>query len=486
MTSAEPDPGAPGKKYLADELSENHKFARIEKKRESLIAKRESLIAKQHEKKKRDSLQKKRSSGRSSGHEHHHHDGGEERKEGRDSQQRRGSKPGEHPVLRERRNSKTKIEERPSQHHHHHKDGEHHHHKDGEHHHHHRKDSVDRPSLKERASGREERPSLKKKQSKPRGQGLASDEERKNALHHYQEHIKMREATPKPSKPARTSSSSKVAPVGDAPAPPRATPAAAKEADWRMERQVIRYRTAGCFGKTHAFAIDAGLAALAHNVLNVPDAQMRRLHNVFAKNMGAHDADEEMSTSEFFELLDLDPTPFLRSLLDGIIFDWADLNNDKKLSFSEFFLAACVVCGLEKRQLVYFVFALFDADDDGRLDIRELEQISAAVQGSRFGGTNANFLEICDSMTSHHSLDKSLMSFDGFLAAVDKAPHVLHPALQLQERFVAKTLGAAAWKRIFHAYEAEVGDSFHAVMRDAGLHLLGESQLHGGVHGDGV
>ena len=51
---------------------------------------------------------------------------------------------------------------------------------------------------------------------------------------------------------------------------------------------------------------------------------------------------------------------------------------------------------------------------------------------------------------------------------------------------VAKTLGAAAWKRIFHAYEAEVGDSFHAVMRDAGLHLLGESQLHGGVHGDGV
>ena len=44
------------------------------------------------------------------------------------------------------------------------------------------------------------------------------------------------------------------------------------------------------------------------------------------------------------------------------------------------------------RQLAFFVFAYFDENDDGHLDYHELQQISHAMEGSRFGGDMAKFL----------------------------------------------------------------------------------------------
>ena len=69
--------------------------------------------------------------------------------------------------------------------------------------------------------------------------------------------------------------------------------------------------------------------------------------------------DNEISHDESFDLIDVDPTTFLKCLVDAIVFDWADLDKDRTLSFSEFLLASCVMCTLTQRQLAFFVFAYF-------------------------------------------------------------------------------------------------------------------------------
>ena len=238
-----------------------------------------------------------------------------------------------------------------------------------------------------------------------------------------------------------------------------------------------------CSSITVALHIDGGLPALAMTLLDLSDADLKKHWQLFSVAAGE---DKQISHDEFFNLLDVDPTPFLKSLVDAIVFDWADLDKDDTLSFSEFLLTACIVCTLTQRQLIYFIFALFDTDDDEFLDYRELQAIEEAMESSRFGGTNAKFIEVCNHIQmEHHNkqvLEARKMKFDGFLDACHRCPLIVHPIQRLQEALRERTLGTRHWLKLRDTFDAgrggDAGD-FHHEMSGAGLLLLEENQ-HGG------
>jgi hypothetical protein len=70
--------------------------------------------------------------------------------------------------------------------------------------------------------------------------------------------------------------------------------------------------------------IPAGLAACCARKLKLSDAQLRVVYRRFC----SVDADRsgQISAKEFFTLIGAVDTPFVRVLIDRMVFDWADLN----------------------------------------------------------------------------------------------------------------------------------------------------------------
>ena len=285
--------------------------------------------------------------------------------------------------------------------------------------------------------------------------------------------------------PKRQASNGRAVAAGPAtPEKPKERRALDVEADPRLQSREVEYQEGfACHAQKRRLAIQEGIPALAYFLLQIPNGDMRKLHIKFRKAMVGLVADHSLSTSEFFDFLDLAPTPYMKSLLDAMVFEWADLDEDHQLSFSEFFLAATVVCTSTKKQLAFFVFALFDQNDDHRLDREEIVAISEAVAAATFGGTSKNFLEVCETLMK----DKNALTFPLFLEAIEHSPHVIHPALELQHLFITKTLGRPAWDKIRHGFTARHGDapeegSFHKQVMDAGLRLIGNHQVFRAKH----
>lgn len=334
-----------------------------------------------------------------------------------------------------------------------------------------------------------------RKGAKQRGKGMGRESTRAEPIKHYHDHMAehgdMRSKKKKAKPPG--GSTKKLARNGSAKPAPTAADSfrVPYKADARMAERVytfhVRTNFLSCAKPTSTMVrVDEGLPALALFLLNLTECQVHRHWNAFKRASGG---DGSISHADFFDLLDLDPTPFLKSLLDAIVFDWADLNHDHNLTFSEFLLASTVVNTLTARELVFFVFSLFDANGDGELDYAELKAISEAVSGasSTFGGNSANFLAICDSLDAKKDLAHGTISFDDFLMVTHRCPLVCHPAHHLQGLFRAKTLSPSEWDGVAAKFaksnDANQGE-FHTQMREAGLKILEENHVdHSSVLG---
>lgn len=393
-----------------------------------------------------------------------------------------------------RESMKKKHGEHHHHHHHHHRDSEHKHrdsehkHRGSEHkHHHHHRESKheaakaalddedrhdDRRHSGRKQSGQHEPAAegdavmekmMRDRKKRLKGKGMGGHHEKEKVLNHYKEHmhaehekVKIAKRSGGGAKPEPGTAAARREPSYKAPERKKALWDASK--DTRMRECVYEWKTSAggiCGGSIkHRVVVEEGLPALALRLMDLSKAQVKKLWLEFRQfDSGGH-ADYRITSEEFFVALDLDPTPFLKMLLDAIVFDWADLDHDHSLSFSEYLLAAMVVCTLSQRQLIYFVFALFDADDDEMLDLKELTTISVAIEASQFGGTNANFLKVCEGLDSHHRLANEAMKFEGFLEAVYRCPHVAYPAQHLQDSFVKKTLGDKTWAKLLAKYDA--------------------------------
>jgi len=137
---------------------------------------------------------------------------------------------------------------------------------------------------------------------------------------------------------------------------------------------------------TSLVTLRPGCAPAAVRLLDLKEKQLRHLYSAFCKV--DVDRSGSISIGEFLASIDEADTAFARVFIDEVVFDFADLDTDNQLTFSEFVVAATAVCSLSRKELLFFLFRIFDVDQSGTIEHREFAKLAQAVHdsGSMFPG----------------------------------------------------------------------------------------------------
>ena len=211
-----------------------------------------------------------------------------------------------------------------------------------------------------------------------------------------------------------------------------------------------------CFTKNYQAYNDVGindpLACACCHVLGLEELDLRALFHEFERE----DADNSgtISEEEFLSLVGATDSGFTRSLIHSIVWGWAGLGDSlvRQMTFSDYVLAACTVCTLKRKQLLFLVFEMFDRDQSGSIDVaefRKLDNIVRSLGGSLFPDDYAEFLDEYDRNGDN------TVSFKEFLKLDDKFPMLFFPAHHLFEIFREKTLGETRWQALIDAYDGK-------------------------------
>ena len=144
-------------------------------------------------------------------------------------------------------------------------------------------------------------------------------------------------------------------------------------------------------------------------------------------------------------------TSFTRALVHAVVWGWAGCgdSNSKQLTFSDYVLACATICTLNRKQLMFLVFEMFDGDHDGAIDVSEFRKLDYVVRdlgGNLFPDDYAAFLDTFDKN------DDGTVGFREFLKIDDEFPMLFFPATHLHEIFREKTLGPG-WQELIDAYD---------------------------------
>ena len=338
-----------------------------------------------------------------------------------------------------------------------------------------------------------DRPRHKKKKPKASGRGLSGrglsgEPDDASGVELYCSHLHAEDASRKQPSAPKPRKGKRVAPGGGdagAAAKARADAAAPTPPPWTdgPEQMLAVPRSftsggGGCFGgRAEEVSIPRGLAAIVTRKLEVTDAQLRAIRKLFV----SVDADKSgrISALEFFKIIGAVDTPFVRVLIDRMIFDWADLNTDDQLSFEEFVLAACVVCTFTRSQILKFIFDIFDEDGSGTIGRAEFRQIAQCIVdlGGMFPGNYGSFLDQFDTSGD------GVVDFSEFARVNETYPMLFFPAFKLQDKFQRGTLQPDTWRELVNRFDERdavsrdgPAESLHTQMVELGLKKIAHGQ----------
>lgn len=184
-----------------------------------------------------------------------------------------------------------------------------------------------------------------------------------------------------------------------------------------------------------------GKARAAAESLGLTQSDLRTLRAAF--NTVDFDGSGSVDPAELLEALQEARTP----LTDGI-FKLMDLDGNGVISFDEYVCCLTTYCLYSESDILRFVFDLFDVDESGQLDEKEVVELCKAVNEGRplFAGNFATALQSFD-------VDEDgLIDFTEFCALNRKYPTLLYPAFRLQSRMQQMTLGERTWTLILEAF----------------------------------
>ncbi|GLD94096.1 hypothetical protein PINS_up002707 [Pythium insidiosum] len=147
----------------------------------------------------------------------------------------------------------------------------------------------------------------------------------------------------------------------------------------------------------------------------------------------------------------------------------------KRLSFDDFVLCVVTLASLSRRELLHYAFSLFDRDDSGILDARELHALCGDLRnrGFYFGKNVAvaqQKLTTRDQRGHAHAYGADgLVDLDDLVEGDAHFPAAFYPIVQMQRRVQQATLGEAFWAQVLHQ-RAAVETIVH-YMRLHGGHL---------------
>ncbi|KAJ8603147.1 hypothetical protein CTAYLR_004613 [Chrysophaeum taylorii] len=205
-----------------------------------------------------------------------------------------------------------------------------------------------------------------------------------------------------------------------------------------------------------------GCAPAAVRLLELTEAHLRHLWSCFCRV--DLDASGAVSVDEFLQYLDTEASSFVKVFMDNIVFDWADLNTDGLLNYGEFVVSVATICCLSRRELLHFLFQVFDDDNSGFIERTEFQHLAKAVLdlGSLFPGNYGTFFNAVDAN------DDDAIDFDEFVRINDRFPMLFFPAAKLQDAVRRHTFRVDFWEtKAADFSRRNNGQRFHAAINEA-------------------
>jgi len=146
----------------------------------------------------------------------------------------------------------------------------------------------------------------------------------------------------------------------------------------------------------------------------------------------------EIDLTEFFDYLDIDRTVFTDSL-----FEFLDESNDGTINFAEFVHACGTICMWETKQILQFMFAMYDTAGNGYIIESQLEALLSAVGGDDPINTGG----IGRVMSKFDKDGDGQVDWEEFQSAAGRFPSAFIPAFRILDQWRKKIMGDKFWKR---------------------------------------
>ena len=109
-----------------------------------------------------------------------------------------------------------------------------------------------------------------------------------------------------------------------------------------------------------------------------------------------------------------------------------------------------LVCTLDREQVLFKVFEIYDADGSGELSHGEFLNLSTDVQSSSGTLFPGNFAAFVDGFDQNND---GMVDFREFMLIDHQFPMVFYPAFQLQEQLWRKTIGKIQWGKLTKRFD---------------------------------
>ena len=151
-----------------------------------------------------------------------------------------------------------------------------------------------------------------------------------------------------------------------------------------------------------------------------------------------------ISETDFITHLKIEQTPFLKRALTIVDVVGHHDPDAKNIDFIHYFLKLYQICALTAVGLDCFSFELYDADQSGIIDTRELIQLAKDMYGDDYEHDH-RLKHTIDLITKDHPNTVTLQQFEHVIL---KHPLLTFPAHQAQKDLQAHTGGKAFWKKL--------------------------------------
>lgn len=168
-----------------------------------------------------------------------------------------------------------------------------------------------------------------------------------------------------------------------------------------------------------------------------------RLRHLFNSEDVFHSG--EITIDEFFHLIG----ETKRTLTLGI-FAHVGLPSDiKRLCFDDFILCIVIFASMSRREMLSYVFSLFNQDGSGIMDSHELQELCSNLKNNGFYFQN-NVKIAQNKLQSREDPENQdgLLDFDDLNQKTTHFSAAFYPILQYQRKIQSATLGEALWLRL--------------------------------------
>jgi len=152
---------------------------------------------------------------------------------------------------------------------------------------------------------------------------------------------------------------------------------------------------------------------------------VQKLYQIFMR--ADEDQMGEISSTEFYNLLQLEPTVF-----GDYLFHLIDIDASGGLDFEEFVQSVMTYCNFGKEDILKFCFYMFDPKKTGYIEDKELKDLCTILAQGR--PQMADFSRVETVLAKFDTNKDGRIEYSEFIQINSRFPAVLFPAFEMQDR----------------------------------------------------